>query len=591
MGKFNYKIYVHDTNQYVGCMRPLTLVDNESEALVHTMEFEPKRMRCELSETTITTLKAIDNAYYKYDYLIYRKYDTEPFLKISKINKTGFASDILIEDDQYSLFAINKLVNSFHQIICRIEDEYDLDSFVLAPEENKVPEPSYSKEREIKSAIDFIKNETVADIVSPLETLDDYIADSLLMDDLLEVKDYFDNMSKFSKLGVKIPTGILMNGPAGTGKSYAARCLAGSANAYFISTTASACQGMYVGSGAENLRKIFDGARKLAKKSGKGIILFFDEIDSFQKRGVDVHHTETTRTLNELLAQISGINPKDNIIVIGATNFVSNIDTALLRPGRLGKQISVNLPENKERIKIIKYYLSKVNLPLKNVTLYEIASMTEGMSPAGIAEIVNNAAIKAVRRGYDHITKDQINDAIDVIVTKGSKRPDSKSKDLKLVCAHESGHALAEILSFSSYPIKVSSYTYGNANGFTQTSTDSYAVDSKESFFKEVRVLLAGRAAEEIICGRVTTGASSDLARAKAIIKSYYEDFNFDPYKVNELPQIINDNLTKLYQETKEMLSEPNNLNYLNELTARLIDNRVLYKNDLKHIVRNVALN
>ena len=207
-----------------------------------------------------------------------------------------------------------------------------------------------------------ISNNTKAEIVKPKETLKDYICNDLLKQELEEIKDFFENSGTYKAANVEIPKGILFKGPWGTGKTYAARCIAGTVDCYFMTCTASALQGQYIGSGAENIRMIFKGAKILAEKSGKGVILFIDELDSFGDRQ---HRSggaggEEDRTLNQLLAEMSGFTDSENIMVLAATNFPERLDSALMRSGRFGRQITIDYPDDKERLHMVNYYFNKI---------------------------------------------------------------------------------------------------------------------------------------------------------------------------------------------------------------------------------------
>lgn len=442
---------------------------------------------------------------------------------------------------------------------------------------------------EIDKLIEAIQNKTKATAVKPKETLADYVCNDMLKNELEEIKDFFENRQAYTQAGVRIPKGILFKGVPGTGKTYAARCIAGSVDCYFMSCTASSLQGMYIGSGAENIRQVFEAAKKLNEVSNKGIILFIDEIDSFGSRESHSGNSsgEEDRTLNQLLAEMSGFEDSDGIMVLAATNYPERIDDALMRSGRFSRQITIDVPEEVERIGLVRYYFSKVNIPCEDdCDEATVAAITEGMTPADIAEIANESGIMAIRNKSAEIQLGMVNEAINKVITKNIRKPDKSAEFHALVAAHEAGHVLAEYIFGNSYSIKVTNYSYGDAGGFTQPRHKHESILTEEQFKSEVMMLLGGRAAEEAIYGTVTTGASEDLARAKRRIKAFYENYHFDIYRAEDLEQCVLDTLQGWYTECLDMLKQPNALATLNALTARLSTDRVLYTRDICNIIQ-----
>lgn len=433
--------------------------------------------------------------------------------------------------------------------------------------------------------IEKIKDYTKTDIVKPTETIVDYIADDDLLDELKEIIDFQNNSDKYAKLGIEIPKGVLFKGPPGTGKTYAARCIAGSSNSYFMVTTASALQGQYIGSGAENIRKIFTGARELIKKTKKGVMIFIDELDSFGSRTSHTGNTggEEDRTLNQLLAELSGFNPTDKIMVLAATNFVERLDEALLRSGRLGRQITIDYPTEIQRKHLVEYYFRKFKLFDTGTDI--IADLVDGLSPADIKAVANEAAILAVRNSREEVKLDDINEAVNKTITKNVKRKDVK-KDKYLVSAHEMGHVLAEALYLRTCPLKVINETYGDAGGFTQTTNHLSGITKQERYTAEVKVLMAGRAAEQVICGYITNGASSDLQRANRLIEAYFKTYHFEPYDVTKLDQLVQDKIHSLYRETVKDFELHKDL--LKALTQELMTKSTIYRPLLSILLSSV---
>jgi len=443
-------------------------------------------------------------------------------------------------------------------------------------------DPSLSEDEQF---IEKIKEFTKTDIVKPTETIVDYIADDDLLDELKEIIDFQNNSDKYAKLGIEIPKGVLFKGPPGTGKTYAAKCIAGSSNSYFMVTTASALQGQYIGSGAENIRKIFTGARELIKKTKKGVMIFIDELDSFGSR---TSHSgsasgEEDRTLNQLLAELSGFNPTDKIMVLAATNFVERLDEALLRSGRLGRQITIDYPTEIQRRHLVEYYFKKFKLHDTGTDV--ISDLVDGLSPADIKAVSNESAILAVRNSREEIMLDDINEAINKTITKNVKRKDIK-KDKYLVSAHEMGHVLAEALYLKTSPLKVTNDTYGDAGGFTQTTNHLSGITKQERYSAEVKMLMAGRAAEQVICGYITNGASSDLQRANKLVKAYFQVYHFEPYDVSKLDQLVQDKIHSLYTETVKDFELHKDL--LKSLTDELMTKSTIYRSLLSILLSPV---
>lgn len=435
-----------------------------------------------------------------------------------------------------------------------------------------------------------ISKETKAEVVKPKETLADYVCNSILKEELEEIKDFYEHRLDYKSNGVQLPKGILLKGPPGTGKTYAARCIAGSVDCYFMVCTASALQGMYIGSGAENIRNVFKGAKMLADKSKKGVIVFIDELDSFGSR--DNHHGgaggEEDRTINQLLAEMSGFEDDTEIMVLAATNYPERLDDALQRSGRFGRQITITYPDDEERKNIINQYFGKIKLPMKGCTSDQVADLTKGMTPADIKEIANESGIMSIRHKQSDIPLENINEAINKAITKDTRHPDKDAEFLALVTAHECGHVLAEVLYKDTVPVKVTNFAYGDAGGFTQPAEHLTGIVKKDKILGEVKSLLAGRAAEEVIKGYITTGASNDLKKAKAIIKSYYEVYNFEKYDAEKLDQLVIDKIDELYTSIVTDFKDTTNLKILNDLIASLSAKRTLYSSDISTLVAGI---
>ena len=437
--------------------------------------------------------------------------------------------------------------------------------------------------------IDYINNKTKATVSKPKETLDDYVCSDILKEELLDIKDFFENKDTYLKLHIEIPKGILFKGPPGTGKTYAARCIAGSVDCYFIQCTASALQGQYIGSGAQNIREVFKAAKSLQEVSKKDIIIFIDEIDSFGSRETNNGGAsdEANRTVNQLLAEMSGFDDAPGIMVLAATNYASRLDDALMRSGRFSRQINIDYPDKIERLALIKYYFGKITMPLDDVEYEDIVALTEYFTPADIKELANESAILSVRKKLSKLNLDNINEAVNKNITKSIRNKDG-DLDIHLVSAHEMGHVLAEILLRKTYPIKVTSYSYGGAGGFTQSGFKLRGIQDKKAYLDEVKILLGGRAAEQVVCGKITNGASSDLDKAKKVVKAFYEDYMFEKYEVKELDQIVLNVIQECYNDIVQLFVD--NKTTLVELTKQLEKDRIMYTKDITPICMKFGL-
>ncbi len=337
-------------------------------------------------------------------------------------------------------------------------------------------------------------------------------------EELEEIVDYLKAPEKFTKLGAKIPHGVLLMGPPGTGKTLLAKAVAGEAGVPFFSISGSDFVEMYVGVGASRVRDLFDTARKTPAS-----IIFIDEIDAVGRHrgaGLGGGHDEREQTLNQLLVEMDGFGSHDGIIVIAATNRPDILDPALLRPGRFDRQTTVIRPDLNGRIEILKVHAK--NKPFEStVDFKDIARMTVGFTGADLANLLNEAALWATRRGKSLIGNDDIEEAfIKVIAGPKKKSRVMKEEEKRNTAYHEAGHAmLAYYLDLD--PVQqISIIPSGGALGYTLNppAEDKYSV-YKSEMKKKISMLLGGRAAEEIINGDVSGGASNDIERATATAK------------------------------------------------------------------------
>ena len=338
-------------------------------------------------------------------------------------------------------------------------------------------------------------------------------------EELQEVVEFLRDPAKFTHLGAKIPHGVLLVGPPGTGKTLLAKAVAGEAGVPFFSISGSDFVEMYVGVGASRVRDLFENARK-----SPASIIFIDEIDAVGRHrgaGLGGGHDEREQTLNQLLVEMDGFGSHDGIIVIAATNRPDILDPALLRPGRFDRQITVNYPDIHGREAILKVHAR--NKPLEEtVDLAQVAKTTAGFTGADLANLLNEAALLAARRGKTLIGMDDIEDAyIKVIAGPKKKSRAMKEREKKNTAYHEAGHAIiAHVLPTMDPVQQISIIPSGKALGYTLNppTEDKYSV-YKNELKEKIAMLLGGRAAEELIFGDVSGGASNDIQRATDIAK------------------------------------------------------------------------
>ncbi len=338
-------------------------------------------------------------------------------------------------------------------------------------------------------------------------------------EELEEIVDFLKAPEKFTKLGAKIPHGVLLMGPPGTGKTLLAKAVAGEAGVPFFSISGSDFVEMYVGVGASRVRDLFDNARKYPAS-----IVFIDEIDAVGRHrgaGLGGGHDEREQTLNQLLVEMDGFGSHDGIIVMAATNRPDILDPALLRPGRFDRQITVNYPDTKGRREILAVHARNKKFD-STVDFDTIAKTTPGFTGADIANLLNESALLAARRNKALIGMKEIEDSFTKIIA-GPKKKSMKlsDKEKKNTAYHEAGHAIVSYVLPTGDPVHmISIIPSGRALGYTLNlpDTDKHS-ESRQELLEEISMLLAGRAAERIIFGDYTGGASNDIERATAIAK------------------------------------------------------------------------
>lgn len=346
-------------------------------------------------------------------------------------------------------------------------------------------------------------------------TFKDVAANDEALRSLSMLVDYLKNPEKYAKMGARMPRGVMLYGPPGTGKTLLAQALAGEAGVPFYALSGSDFVQMYVGIGASRVRDLF----QKAKKSGKCVI-FIDEIDAMGKKRDDSASEEREQTLNALLSEMSGFKKNDGVIVLAATNRVDTLDPALLRPGRFDRKIEVGLPGLHERLDILKLH-SRGKPMAEEIDLDTLAAQTVYFSGASLEALLNEAAIRAARRGSEEIERGDIDAAYLATVAGEDKPSHAAQKEKATIAVHEAGHALATKLLLPDQRVtRVSILPSGmGAAGYSLSIPPELSIIGRERLTKQIQVLLAGRAAELLICGpdEITGGASNDLSRAAEI--------------------------------------------------------------------------
>lgn len=361
---------------------------------------------------------------------------------------------------------------------------------------------------------------------------DDVAGEEEAKESLAEIVDYLHNPKKYTEVGASMPKGVLLVGPPGTGKTMLAKAVAGEANVPFFSISGSEFVEMFVGMGASKVRDLFSQAKEKAP-----CIVFIDEIDAIGKKrdGQMGGNDEREQTLNQLLTEMDGFEGNNGVMILAATNRPESLDPALTRPGRFDRRIPVELPDLKGREDILKVHAKKVKLA-DDVNFHTIARMASGASGAELANIVNEAALRAVRDGRAYVTEADLEESIEVVIAGYQKKNAVLSDQEKRVVAyHETGHALVAAMQSHSAPVQkitIIPRTSG-ALGYTMQveQGDKYLLTKKEIEDK-IAVYTGGRAAEEVVFGEITTGASNDIEQAtklaRAMITQYGMSDEFD---------------------------------------------------------------
>ena len=422
--------------------------------------------------------------------------------------------------------------------------------------------------------------------------------------EMLEIVQFLKEPKKFNEMGAKVPKGVLLYGKPGTGKTLIAKAIAGEANVPFISMSGSEFIEMFAGLGASRVRKLFEKARKVAP-----CIVFIDEIDAIGSRRSSGSgaETENNQTLNQLLVEMDGFDTEETIIVLAATNRPEMLDTALLRPGRFDRQITINVPDKRGREEILKIH-SKNKKLAENVKLETIAEDTAGLTGAELANILNEAAILATINEHEVIEQEDIEEAFKK-VTIGLQKASRvySEKDKKLTAYHEAGHAIVSRYLETQEPVKeISIIPRGMAGGYTMNKTnEDKNYISKTEMEERLIVLMAGRAAEKIIINDISTGASNDFEVATKIAKDMVTVYGMsdvvgtisinpdkDPYELQLLGEKYTDAigaevkilLDTAYAKAQKMILE--HMDKLHEVAQTLLKNEIITEQEFEEIFK-----
>ena len=463
-----------------------------------------------------------------------------------------------------------------------------------------------------KSSLDFGKSRARLDNDSNKVTFKDVAGLKEEKEEVKELIDFLKSPKKFQKLGARIPKGVLLFGPPGTGKTLLAKAVAGEANVPFYFISGSDFVELFVGVGASRVRDMFKEAKRNAP-----CLIFIDEIDAVGRQrgsGIGGGHDEREQTLNQLLTEMDGFGANEGIIIIAATNRPDVLDPALLRPGRFDRQVTVNLPDVKGREEILAVH-AKNKILADGITLNNLAKRTPGFSGADLENLLNEAALLAVRRDKNEITMSEIDEATDRVLMGPAKVSHKYTEnDRKLVAFHEAGHAVIGLkLRNASDVQKVTIIPRGSAGGYNMmVPNEEKLCSTKTDLLEEITGLLGGRSAEEIVFGEITTGAHNDFEKAtkiaRAMVTEYgmsdlgplqFEqqsgnvflgrDYNKPQHFSNEVANEIDMEMRKIINECHKKAKEIINKNkdLLNLIANTLLEYETLTKEQIDYLVEH----
>ena len=431
------------------------------------------------------------------------------------------------------------------------------------------------------------------------------------VEELQEIKEFLENPKKFQALGARIPKGVLLYGPPGTGKTLLARAVAGEAGVPFFSISGSDFVEMFVGVGASRVRDLFEQA-----KQASPCIVFMDEIDAVGRHrgaGLGGGHDEREQTLNQLLVEMDGFEMKDNIILIAATNRPDILDPALLRPGRFDRQIVVDRPDRNGRRKILEVH-SKGKPLASSIDLDSLAAGTPGFTGADLANLVNEAALLAARRGKKVIEQEELEEGIMRVIAGPEKKARLLSeKEQRITAYHEMGHALVGHFLENTDPIhKITVVSRGQALGLTVSlPTEDRYLTTRKALLEQIAMTMGGRAAEEIVFNEVTTGAANDIEKVTATAKQMVmrfgmseklgprvlgrdsgmpflgRDMGHEPDYSDEVAREIDDEIRRIIEEGHDIATRllRDHIDDLHRISQILIDRETIDKEQFERLL------
>jgi len=463
-----------------------------------------------------------------------------------------------------------------------------------------------------KSSLDFGKSRARLSTDDNQVTFKDVAGLKEEKEEVSELIDFLKDPKKFQKLGARIPKGVLLMGPPGTGKTLLAKAVAGEANVPFYFISGSDFVELFVGVGASRVRDMFQQAKRNAP-----CLIFIDEIDAVGRQrgtGLGGGHDEREQTLNQLLTEMDGFGANEGIIIIAATNRPDVLDPALLRPGRFDRQVTVNLPDVRGREEILAVH-AKNKILANGITLQNLAKRTPGFSGADLENLLNEAALLAVRRNKEEITMSEIDEATDRVLMGPAKVTRKYSEnDRKLVAYHEAGHAVIGLkLKNASDVQKVTIIPRGSAGGYNMMiPTEEKLCSTKSDLLEEITGLLGGRTAEEITFGEITTGAHNDFEKATKIVRAMVteygmsdlgplqfeqaegsvflgRDYNKAQHFSNEVANEIDMEMRKIINDCHKKATEiiKKNKSLLKLIAETLLEYETLTKEQIDYLVEN----
>ena len=464
-------------------------------------------------------------------------------------------------------------------------------------------------------SFDFGKSRAKLDDSAKKITFNDVAGLKEEKEELKELIDFLKNPKRFQKLGARIPKGVLLVGPPGTGKTLLARAVAGEANVPFYYISGSDFVELFVGVGASRVRDMFRQAKHNAP-----CLIFIDEIDAVGRQrgtGLGGGHDEREQTLNQLLTEMDGFGANEGIIIIAATNRADVLDPALLRPGRFDRQVTVNLPDVKAREEILKVHARNKILD-KNVTLTNLAKRTPGFSGADLENLLNEAALLAVRRNKDFITMSEIDEATDrVLMGPAKKSKKYTDEEKRLVSYHEAGHVVLGLkLNSANVVQKVTIIPRSYAGGYAMmVPKEEKYTQTKKELLEQITGLLGGRVSEELNFGEITTGAHNDFEKATKIARAmvteygmsdlgpvqlehqsegvflgrdYNKSRNFSDIVAHEIDEEIRKIIGECYKKATAILKE--NADLVKLIANALLERETLTKEQIEYLVENKKL-